>query len=137
MLTLFAMLLKDKIPVEKALELSIESVKIKPFQDELAYAIEEIYRGKMDFSQLHRNFGKDIYVITFLKSSVNNKQLIENTKFITTMLTQEIENKKKHLLKLIEPISIGIIGLMVLLVITKVYLPVFEMFNSMDWMSGF
>ena len=83
LLTLFSMLLKDKIPVEKSLRLSIESIQRKPFQDELLFAVEEIYDGKMDFSQLHKRFGKDIYIFTFLKSSVNGKQLIENTNFIT------------------------------------------------------
>ena len=137
MLTLFSMLLKDQVPIEHSLEYAVETIQNQAFKDELSYTLQSIQQGQMDFEKWNHSFGKDIYLLSFLKSSINTKQLIENTDFFITIMKQEMEEKRKKMTRLIEPFSLGLIGVIVLLVITKVYLPVFEMFSTMDWMSGF
>ncbi|MDD4028712.1 MAG: type II secretion system F family protein [Caldisericia bacterium] len=135
--TLLSMLLKDQIPLEKALELSLETIQKEPLRDELSFIFQQIYTGNMDLTKFASAFGKQGSFIAFLKSSVNKEQFIENTDFLISVISQEIDDSKKKVTKLIEPVSLGFIGLMVLFVITKVYLPMFEMFSSMEWMSGF
>jgi type II secretory pathway component PulF len=135
--TLLSMLLKDEIPLEKALELSLETIQKEPLRDELSFIFQQIYTGNMDLTKFASSFGKQGSFIAFLKSSLNKDQFIENTDFLISVISQEMEDHKKKGTKLIEPVSLGCIGLMVLFVITKVYLPIFEMFSSMEWMSGF
>lgn len=135
--SLLSMLLKDQIPLEKALELSLETIQKEPLRDELSLIFQQIHTGELDFMQFAPYFGKQVSFLAFLKSSVNKEQFIENTDFLVSVMSKEIEDQKKRVTKLIEPVSLGLIGLMVLFVITKVYLPIFEMFGSMEWMSGF
>jgi type IV pilus assembly protein PilC len=135
--SLLSMLLKDQIPLEKALDLSLETIQKEPLRDELSLIFQQIHTGELDFMQFAPYFGKQVSFLAFLKSSVNKEQLIENTDFLVSVMSKEMEDQKKRVTKLIEPVSLGLIGLMVLFVITKVYLPIFEMFGSMEWMSGF
>jgi len=127
----FSLLNSSKIPVVTSIQLIQKIIGFYPFEKALAEIEKELVNGKLlhESFQMYSVFDAKIISLTKVGEEVNKLDDIYNN--LSRQYSEEIQHKVSVLNTLLEPVLIIFIGFFVALILISMYLPMFQMSNTM------
>ncbi len=127
----FALLSSSRIPIITAIQLIQKIIGFYPFEIALKQIEKDLVNGKL----LHESYKSfDIFdgkIITLTKVGEEVNKLNDIYEKLSRQYAEEVQHKVALLNTLLEPILIIFIGLFVALILIAMYLPMFQMSNTM------
>jgi type IV pilus assembly protein PilC len=124
------LLISSKTPLVTAIELVKKMIGFYPIEISLEIMQEDIMKGQ----PLHISLSKfKIYnkrMVSLIKVAEEVNQLDTMFAKLAKQYTDEVEHETSILGSLIEPIMIIFLGLLVALILVAMYLPLFQMSNT-------
>lgn len=128
-----SLLVKNSVPIEKAVIISEESLNNLKLKEEVSLARKKLIEG-YDLSESFSSFVlENSYLLALLKIGEESNKISENLDFTTNVLEREIEEKREKILKSAEPVMLLAIGGIIFLVVYNLYLPILNMLNGIDF----
>ena len=128
----FSLLNSSRIPIVTSIQLIQKIIGFYPFEMALLRIEEEIVNGKLlyeSFQQFNEIFDAKLISLTKVGEEVNMlNEIYEN---LSKQYSEEVQHKVSVLNTLLEPILIIFIGLFVALILISMYLPMFQISNTM------
>jgi len=128
----FALLNSSRIPIIKSIQLIRKIIGFYPFERALEDIEKELVNGKLlyeSFQSFRILFDAKLISLTKVGEEVNKLDEIYDN--LSKQYSEEIQHKVAILNTLLEPILIIVIGIFVALILIAMYLPMFQMGNSM------
>ncbi len=127
----FSLLNSSKIPIITSIELIRKIIGFYPFEKALAGIEKELVNGKLlhESFQPYPVFDAKLISLTKVGEEVNKLDDIYNN--LSNQYSEEIQHKISLLNTLLEPILIIFMGGIVALILIAMYMPMFQMGNSM------
>lgn len=127
----FSLLNSSRIPIVTSIQLIQKIIGFYPFEVALIQIEKELVNGKL----LHESFrAYDIFdgkLITLTKVGEEVNKLNEIYENLSKQYSEEVQHKVAILNTVLEPILIIFIGLFVAVILISMYLPMFQMSNTM------
>lgn len=127
----FSLLNSSRIPIVTSIQLIQKIIGFYPFEVALIQIEKDLVNGKL----LHESFrGYDIFdgkLITLTKVGEEVNKLSDIYENLSHQYSEEVQHKVAILNTLLEPILIIFIGLFVAVILISMYLPMFQMSNTM------
>jgi type IV pilus assembly protein PilC len=127
----FSLLSSSRIPIITSVQLIHKIIGFYPFEVALKQIEKDLINGKM-LNESYKSF--DIFdgkIITLTKVGEEVNKLHEIYENLSRQYTEEVQHKMVLLNTLLEPILIIFIGIFVALILIAMYLPMFQMSNTM------
>jgi len=127
----FSLLNSSRIPIVTSIQLIQKIIGFYPFEVALSQIEKELVNGKL----LHESFREytifDGKLITLTKVGEEVNKLNEIYETLSRQYSEEVQHKVALLNTILEPILIIFIGLFVAVILIAMYLPMFQMSNTM------
>lgn len=127
----FSLLNSSRIPIVTSIQLIQKIIGFYPFEVALIQIEKELVNGKL----LHESFREytifDGKLITLTKVGEEVNKLNEIYENLSRQYSEEVQHKVAILNTVLEPILIIFIGLFVAVILIAMYLPMFQMSNTM------
>ena len=127
----FSLLNSSRIPIVTSVQLIQKIIGFYPFEVALSQIEKELVNGKL----LHESFREyaifDGKLITLTKVGEEVNKLNEIYENLSRQYSEEVQHKVAILNTVLEPILIIFIGLFVAVILISMYLPMFQMGNTM------
>ncbi len=128
---IFALLSAAKLPIVTSIQLIQKVIGFYPLEKALLIIEDDITKGKL----LHESFSSfpffDAKLITLTKVGEEVNRLTPIYENLSTQYAEDVQHKISVLNSLMEPMLIIFIGIFVALILISMYLPMFQMSNSM------
>lgn len=127
----FSLLNSSRIPIVTSIQLIQKTIGFYPFEIALIQIEKELVNGKL----LHESFRTyDIFdgkIITLTKVGEEVNKLNDIYENLSKQYSEEVQHQVAVLNTVLEPILIIFIGLFVAIILIAMYLPMFQMSNTM------
>lgn len=131
----FALLVKNGIRIEEAIQISEEALTNLRLRDEVELARCKLLEGSDLSDSLSSFIASDSYLFSLLKIGEESNRVSENLTFANSVLEREVEERRERILKSIEPVMLVIVGMIILIAVYNLYLPILSMLNGLDFTS--
>lgn len=124
------LLISAKTPLITAIDLVKKMVDFYPIENSLTIIQEELLKGKPLYQSLSKFPIYNKRMISLLKVAEEVNQLDQMFARLSKQYTEEVEHQTSILGSLIEPVMIIFLGALVAVILVAMYLPLFQMGNS-------
>lgn len=124
------LLISAKTPLITAIDLVKKMVDFYPIENSLTIIREELLKGKPLYQSLSKFSIYNKRMISLLKVAEEVNQLDQMFARLSKQYTEEVEHQTSILGSLIEPVMIIFLGALVAVILVAMYLPLFQMGNS-------
>lgn len=126
-----ALMTSARIPLITALELMEKIIGFYPYEKAMAVMNNDLVNGKTLYESMG-NFGFfDMKLISLTKVGEEVNKLSEIYNKLSRQYNDEVQHKIGILNSLMEPLLIIIVGIMVAVILIAMYMPMFQMSNSL------
>ncbi|MFH0736289.1 MAG: type II secretion system F family protein [bacterium] len=125
-----SILLKSGVTLLDGLKISKKISNNSIYQKELNLVIKKIVKGEAFSNNLQKSVLFDLTFTKLLSAGEESAELSEVFSLISNFYSQEFDYKIENLKSLIEPILILFVGSIVAVILIALYLPIFEIMNS-------
>jgi len=126
------LLINAKLPLLRAIALSRQMISYYPIESSLAVVENDIMRGKPLHQSLEQFKVYPSKLIQLIKVGEETNQLDYFFGRISDQYIEEVEYKTSTLSSMMEPLIIIFLGLIVGVILISMYLPLFQMSNSLQ-----
>lgn len=127
-----ALMLRSKVSLDQALELMQEIIQYHPLQRTIPHIRKHIVEGKTLYEAIASHPIFPPVMLQMIKVGERTARLDTMVGNLAKNLEEEAETSISTLTSLLEPLLIVILGLMVGIILVSMYLPMFELSNTIN-----